>query len=191
MGQPSPPPGWYPAPDGRPLWWDGVRWADPQAGPWAQPPAAQPRPAAQQASPYAPAAAPSRRPRTGAVVAIVAGVALLLCLALSAGAWALTTRGGDDGGSAGRPTDAQAVAAVRRALLPCSPHNGLRMTQAKVVTRSGDEVVVRAPGVFGGTAYTVDFTVAPSGDQWAVSYDGSGVPPTVDLTCVLEDVARE
>lgn len=177
MAQPLPPPGWYPAPDGRTLWWDGTRWVVPPA------PSPPTQPYAQAPSP--PTGQPARS-RTGLVVAAVAGVALLLCAALATGAYLLAGRG-DDG--TGRPSNAQAVAAVQRALLPCSPSHGIRLSEAKVSEQGRDEAVVRAPGFF-RRPYTATFVVAPDpdGHGWTVRSTGTDLPEGVDLSCALDEV---
>ncbi len=101
-GQPAPPPGWYPDPDGTPSmvrWWSGSAWSDvaTPAGPGVavqqSPVLAPQRPAAPRPAPWeaGPEPRPARRGRAAWVVAGVLGVVIAVVLALVVG-----NRGGDD-----------------------------------------------------------------------------------------------
>ncbi|RBY77300.1 DUF2510 domain-containing protein [Blastococcus sp. TF02-09] len=113
-GQPAPPPGWYPDPDGTPRmvrWWSGSAWSDvaTPAGPGVavqqSPVLAPQRPAEPRPAPWAdePAPRPARRGRAAWIVAGVLGVVIAVVLALVVG-----NRGGDDAvATVERPTASQ------------------------------------------------------------------------------------
>jgi hypothetical protein len=96
-GQPPPPPGWYPDPDGAPglvRWWSGTGWSDvaTPAGPGVAvqvSPQLAPRPRPAEAPLPPEPAPPARGPRAGWVVAIS-----LLVLVLVVGAGMLVGRSG-------------------------------------------------------------------------------------------------
>ena len=101
-GQPAPPPGWYPDPDGTPgmvRWWSGSAWSDvaTPAGPGVavqqSPVLAPQRPAEPRPAPWVaePEPRPARPGRAAWIVAGVLGVVIAVVLALVVG-----NRGGDD-----------------------------------------------------------------------------------------------
>lgn len=101
-GQPAPPPGWYPDPDGTPRmvrWWSGSAWSDvaTPAGPGVavqqSPVLAPQRPAPPREAPWGaePEHRPARRGRAAWIVAGVLGVVIAVVLALVVG-----TGDGDD-----------------------------------------------------------------------------------------------
>lgn len=110
-GQPVPPPGWYPDPDGTPgmvRWWSGSAWSDvaTPAGPGVavqeSPVLAPQRPAAPQEAPWvASDPRPARPGRTAWIVAGVLGVVVAVVLALVVG-----TGGGDDAVATREPSSA-------------------------------------------------------------------------------------
>ncbi len=109
-GQPAPPPGWYPDPDGAPglvRWWSGSGWSDVatpagpgvavQESPLLAPP---PRPAP---VPFEPEPTP---PGNGVRAGWIVGISLLV-LVLVVGAGLLVGRSGDGGASTAGSTTAQ------------------------------------------------------------------------------------
>lgn len=111
-GQPAPPPGWYPDPDGTPRmvrWWSGSAWSDvaTPAGPGVavqqSPVLAPQRPPAPRPAPWGaePNPRPARPGRAAWIVAGVLGVVIAVVLALVVG-----NRGGDDPVAAREPSSA-------------------------------------------------------------------------------------
>ncbi len=111
-GQPAPPPGWYPDPDGTPRmvrWWSGSAWSDvaTPAGPGVavqqSPVLAPQRPPAPRPAPWVaePDPRPARPGRAAWIVAGVLGVVVAVVLALVVG-----NRAGDDAVAARVPSTA-------------------------------------------------------------------------------------
>ena len=111
-GQPAPPPGWYPDPDGTPRmvrWWSGSAWSDvaTPAGPGVavqqSPVLAPQRPPEPRPAPWVaePDPRPARPGRAAWIVAGVLGVVIAVVLALVVG-----NRGGDDAVATREPSSA-------------------------------------------------------------------------------------
>lgn len=111
-GQPAPPPGWYPDPDGAPglvRWWNGVSWSDvaTAAGPGvtvqvSPQPAPRPGPAE-----YAPVQFEGVPPPQGLRAGWVVAISLLVLVAV-VGAGLLLGRSGNDESTEATPPTAQA-----------------------------------------------------------------------------------